>query len=200
MNPAHFFAAVASVTLYDPLAAMLGAARDGLIEYGYGDAVKLAGHSCPTVAGAYLMTLKALTRLYPETTPERGALRVELRGAQGDGVSGVVASIASLITGAASEGGFKGIAGRFSRQNLLRFAAPIASDLRVTRLDTGAAVAVAYHPEIVPAPPALQALLPRVLAGEASDAERAEFGRLWQARVRTLLIDACDDPRLVVVT
>jgi hypothetical protein len=46
----------------------------------------------------------------------------------------------------------------------------------------------------------LQALLPRVLAGEASDAERAEFGRLWQARVRTLLIDAFDDPRLVVVT
>lgn len=33
--------------MYDPLAEFLGAAEGGLIEYGYADAVKLAGHSCP---------------------------------------------------------------------------------------------------------------------------------------------------------
>ena len=40
----------------DPLARFLGAAEDGVIEYTYADTVKLAGHSCPTVASAYLMT------------------------------------------------------------------------------------------------------------------------------------------------
>jgi len=34
--------------LRDPLAELLGAAEGGIVEYRYADAVKLAGHSCPT--------------------------------------------------------------------------------------------------------------------------------------------------------
>jgi hypothetical protein len=37
----------------DPLAEVLGAGERGLIEYRHLDAVKLAGHSCPTAAGAW---------------------------------------------------------------------------------------------------------------------------------------------------
>ena len=50
-----FFQDIPPLTLRDPLAALLGAAEGGLIDYRYADAVKLAGHSCPTVAGAWLM-------------------------------------------------------------------------------------------------------------------------------------------------
>ena len=75
-----FYDDVPRITLRDPLAEFLGAAEGGVIEYAYLDAVKLAGHSCPTVAGIYLMTLKALTFLYGEATPERGAIRVSFRG------------------------------------------------------------------------------------------------------------------------
>jgi hypothetical protein len=177
---------------------LLGAADKGLIEYGYVDAVKLAGHSCPTVAGAYLMTLKALARLYPHGTPQRGGVRIEFGTPQSEGVTGVIAAVASLLTGAAGEGGFKGLAGRFDRRNLQAFAAGLGSDVRFTRLDTGARVALAYHPETVPAPPELQALMPKMLSGSASDAERTEFGRLWQMRVKRILIDHGDDPALVV--
>lgn len=53
MSFAEFFYAVPRVTLQDPLAEVLGRRR-GAIEYGYADAVRLAGHSCPTVAGTYL--------------------------------------------------------------------------------------------------------------------------------------------------
>jgi hypothetical protein len=35
-------------------------------------------------------------------------------------VAGVIASVASLVTGAANEGGFKGLVGRFARNDLLR--------------------------------------------------------------------------------
>lgn len=198
MNYPAFFDAVARVTLRDPLADLLGAADKGLIDYGYVDAVKLAGHSCPTVAGAYLMTLKALARLYPDSIPERGGIRVEFGAPPSEGVTGVIAAVTSLLTGAAGEGGFKGLAGRFSRRDLLAFSTGNAADVRFTRLDTGAGVTVAYLPETVPAPPELQALMPKMLSGSASDAERIEFGRLWQMRVKRILIDHGDDPALVV--
>ena len=52
----HFpesFDAAPRISVRDPLGRFLGAADDGATEYAYADAVKLAGHSCPTVASAY---------------------------------------------------------------------------------------------------------------------------------------------------
>ena len=105
MQAPAFFDEVPSIVMFDALAQTLGAAQDGLIEYCYLDAVKLAGHSCPTVAGAWLMTRTALARLYPGETPHRGEVRVAMREAQDVGVVGVIASVAGLITGAAGNGG-----------------------------------------------------------------------------------------------
>lgn len=198
MSYPEFFAAVPRLTLHDPLAELLGAAENGLIEYGYTDAVKLAGHSCPTVAGAYLMTFKALEKLYPDGTPVRGDVRVEFGTPQAEGVTGVIAAVTGLLTGAAGEGGFKGLAGRFDRRDLLAFTAGNATEVHFTRLDTGARVAVTYHPGAVSAPPELQALMPKLLAGAASPAEKTEFAHLWQRRVKRILIDHFDDPELVL--
>src|SRR5512147_174860 len=111
MQSPAFFEEVPPIVVVDPLADVLGAAEGGVIEYRYVDAVKLAGHSCPTVAGAWLMTRAALARLYPGELPRRGEIRVELGQAIDDGVAGVIASVAGLVTGAAGEGGFKGLAG-----------------------------------------------------------------------------------------
>jgi hypothetical protein len=199
MNYPPFYDAVARITLYDPLAEFLGATDAGLIEYGYVDAVKFAGHSCPTVAGAYLMTLKSLARLYPDGLPQRGGIRVEFGASQSEGVTGVIAAVTGLLTGAAGEGGFKGIGGRFVRRDLLAFAARNDSEVHFTRIDTGTRVAVAYHPEIVPAPPEQQELMQKLHAGTASEAERAAFGRLWQMRVKRILIDHLNDPELIVL-
>lgn len=103
----------------DPLADFLGAADGGVIEYCYADAVRLAGHSCPTVASAYLMTRAALRALYADALPERGGIRVELRDERVAGVAGVIANVASLVSGATQDTGFKGIGGRFDRRGLL---------------------------------------------------------------------------------
>lgn len=174
------------IVVRDPLAEFLGAAAGGRLEYAYADAVKLTGNSCPTVAGAYLATAEALARLYPRELPERGAMRVELRGRVEEGVTGVVASVAGLITGAAAEGGFKGLAGRFERRGLLVYGAPIAADLRFTRLDTGARVEIDLR-DAPPMSPQLMADLRRALSPGASPAERESFARSWQARVSELL-------------
>ncbi len=128
----------------------------------------------------------------------RGEIRVDLRGARDAGVAGVIAAVATLITGAAEDGGFRGIGGQFNRRDLLRFGQTLASgDVRYTRLDTGEAVEVAARLERIPADPRMSELLPRCLAGSASPSERAEFGALWQGRVRRLLLDHADDPAVI---
>ncbi len=189
MSFPEFFTLIPSLGLRDPLAETLGAARDGLIEYNYADAVKLAGHSCPTVAGAWLMASQGLTALYPNATPQRGNIRVELRAAQDTGVAGVTGAVLGLITGAASEGGFKGLGGQHSRRNLLLFSADIIAEVRLTRLDTGAAVLLDYQPEQIPPAPTMPAIMARVVGGVATAEEREEFASLWQARVREILLD-----------
>ncbi len=193
----EFFARVAPITLRDPLAELLGAAAGGLIEYRFADAVRLAGHSCPTVAGAWLMTVRALRALYGDDVPERGNIAVALRENLDSGVAGVIASIAGLLTGAAAAGGFKGLGGRYSRRNLLQFGVDGISGMAFTRRDTNVAVDCALRLETVPADPRLASLLGAILQGTADAGNIRLFGELWQDRVRRILIDHADDPDIV---
>ena len=193
----EFFARIPAVTVRDPLAELLGAAEGGLIEYRFADAVKLAGHSCPTVAGAWLMTVRALRALYGDETPVRGDLRVTLGENVDSGVAGVIASIAGLLTGAAGDGGFKGLGGRYGRRNLLRFGVAGVGGLAFTRLDTNVAVDCILRLEMVPADPRLGGLLGAILQGTADTGNTQLFGELWQDRVRRILIDHADDPEIV---
>ena len=194
-----FFDEAPVLRLQDPLADFLGAAQDGVLEYRYVDVVRLAGHSCPTVASAFLMTRAALRALYPEGLPQRGELRVELREPAGQGVTGVIGNVAGYLTGAAGEGGFHGIAGRFQRQGLLAHAVPLATQMRFTRLDTGVRVGVSADLARVPADPRVAELMGRCLRGEASAGERASFRAAWQDRVRRLLLQHADDPEVIVL-
>jgi hypothetical protein len=194
-----FFESAPRITVRDPLARFLGAAEEGVIEYSYGDAVKLAGHSCPTVAAAYLMTRAAMRALYPAAFPERGSIRVELSDDHLAGVTGVIANVVSLLTGASNDSGFKGIAGRFDRRGLLSFTADIPGQIRFTRIGTGAAAIVSARLERVPGDRRIASLLPLCVAGTATDAQAALFQSLWQDRVRMLLVEHADDPELIVV-
>lgn len=162
--------------------------------------MKLAEHSCPTVASAYWMTRQALCALYPDALPERGNIRVEFARELSDGVTGVIANVAGPLTGAAGEGGFKGIGGAFDRRDKLFFAADIPSEILYTRLDTGAAVLAAVNMQPVPASPRIWELLPKCRNGSASPEETAEFRRLWQDRVRRLLLDHADDAEVFAIT
>lgn len=196
MKLPDFFAAAPRIIVRDALADLLGAAEGGVFEYGYADAVKLAGHSCPTVASAYLLTVHALRALYPQDMPERGGIRVEFARPLDEGTTGVVAGIVTLLTGAAQDGGFKGIGGRHVRRGLERFGCEVPLQIRYTRLDTGTAVDAASDLSGVPADPAMPALLQLCIAGRADPEQRRRFAALWQQRVRTVLIEFADDPRV----
>ena len=60
-----FFDKVETIKMKDPLAIALGAMdKNEAFVFTYTDAVKLAGHSCPAVSGAYKLTQVALKSLY----------------------------------------------------------------------------------------------------------------------------------------
>lgn len=195
-----FFSKAPSVTVRDPLAQFLGAARDGVMEYRYADAVRLAGHSCPTVAGTWLMTLHGLRALYGNELPVRGEIEVYMADARDAGTTGVMATVAQLVTGAAPETGFHGIGGRFGRNNLLHFDQSMRGTIGLRRKDTGTAVQVELDASVVPWPDEMRTLLPKAASGQASTAELQRFGELWQERVRKMLIEHADDGAMVQVS
>ncbi len=194
-----FFECVESIVLRDPLSAVLGAFENGQIEYTYLDVVKSAGHSCPTVAGAYLMTWKALDALYPDCTPVRGEIKVAFKESESDGVAGVIGNVIAHITGATQRSGFKGLGGKFARHSLMSFGEDIFSSARFTRVDTGKSVDVFYDPSSVLPASTMAPLMQKVLSGTASETERKEFGRLWQERVEKILCNFNDDEAVVKV-
>ena len=194
-----FFSEVPGITTFDPLALTLGTVEDGIIKYRYTQIVKSAGHSCPTVAGAYLMTLKALDALYPDTPAIRGEIKVDFKEGLEDGVAGVIANVISNITGATDKSGFKGLNGRFARHSLMNFEADINSSARFTRVDNGKSVNVDYNPGIVLPHPKMQELMGLVMTQNANEEQVKEFGELWQERVKRILIDNINNQEMIKV-
>jgi formylmethanofuran dehydrogenase subunit E len=183
-----FFDKVQSIQLQDPLSNFLGAFEDGKMEISYIECVKLAGHSCPTVAGAYLMALKGLEALYKEELPQRGNIHVSMRDGEKDGVTGVICNVISFVVGANGAGGFKGLNGNMSRNNLVSYDVPMDAEVKLTRVDTNESVTLSYDSSMIPADPMMQPLMGKAMQGLASEDEKKEFGRLWQARVEKILL------------
>lgn len=200
MNYPDFYDAVPGISLYDPLAEFLGAVEGGILQYGYLDAVKLAGHSCPTVASAYCATRQALAALYPDKMPVRGDIKVEFSQEITSGVTGVIANVVSMLTGVTSDTGFKGLAGRFDRRKKLCFSVEMHGEMRFTRLDTNQSVDAISNLQLVPSSPRVSALIAACISNTATPQEIAEFRQLWQERVRSILLEHGDDPEVFVIT
>ena len=189
MSYPSFFDEVEVIKVKDPLSAVLGAFSMGEYEFNYLDVVKSAGHSCPTVAGAYLITAEALKALYPGEVAIRGNIKVEFKEALEDGVAGVISNVVSQITGATDKSGFKGLAGKFARHSLMSFDSNISSSARFTRVDNGKSVDVIYDPSSIMPSPNMQPLKQKIMGGTPQPAEIKEFGELWQDRVRRIFVN-----------
>ena len=188
MQYPHFYTQIPPIKLYDPLSEFLGAFDNGQLNISYLDCVKLAGHSCPTVAGAYLMASEGLKALYGDTLPERGSIKIEMKEPIEEGVTGVVCNVISFILGASYVSGFKGIQGNFSRDNLVFFAADIPTEVRLTRLDTEKSVNLSYNPSNIKPNENMMPLMGKNLKGLASEEEKETFKKLWQERVEKILL------------
>ena len=201
LNFPDFYEQAPTVCTYDPFAAMLGAAHEGMLEYHYLDAVRLAGHSCPTVAGAFLIGRAALLALYSGEPAERGNIAVHMPAREDEGTTGVMAQVLTLLTGAAADNGFQGILGHFNRKGLLTFADHREGEAIVfKRLDNDMSVAVTLDVSLIPADPSLGKNLMDILQNCADASQQTAFTEAWQDRVRRLLLEFSDDPRVIHVS
>jgi len=183
-----FFDDIEKIILKDELAQFLGVNEDGIIEFGYPDVVKTAGHSCGTVAGAYITALHGLKALYGDEIPKRGEIKVELKKSPTQDNAGVVGCVLSNLTGATTDYGFGGIpTGKFNRRNLLFYNAPIDTDVRFTRLDTLQEVNVNYKPEKIVNP---MAILMSAIKPDAAKEDIESFPVRFQEMVKTVLENA----------
>jgi len=186
MNYPSFYNDIETIQLKDSLSSFLGAFEDGVIEFSFLDVVKSAGHSCPTVLGAYLMAKEGLKALYPDEIPKRGEIMVEFKENENDGVAGVISLVITQITGATVNLGFKGLAGEFNRKNLMYFDSKINSNVRFTRKDNNKSVEISYDASSIPVDSRVSLLMQRCIQNRASKEETKEFGILWQNRVKEI--------------
>jgi hypothetical protein len=183
-----FFDEVDPIQLYDPLSDFLGAFEEGQLEISYLDCVKQAGHSCPTVAGAYLMTMIGLKVLYGTELPQRGNIYIGIKGERSEGTIGVIGNIISFIVGASGEEGFKGIQGNFSRDHLLAYDQKMMGEVTLRRMDNDTSVSLSYDPSCIPGDQRIKPLMGKILQGKASGQEESIFKELWQSRVKEILL------------
>lgn len=189
MNYPKFYDNIENIKVQDNLASFLGAFNEGIYDFSYLDIVKSAGHSCPTVLGAYLMTKEALKALYPNSLPQRGNIKVEIKDKALDGVTGVISSVITNITGSTKDLGFKGIAGTYDRRYLMSYDNDIESNIKFIRLDTNEAVEVSYDLSSIYFNPRMQELMQKSIKLSASENEKLEFGKLWQDRVENISLN-----------
>ncbi len=193
----RFYDEVEAIKMRDPFAVALGVlAKDDVFIYKYEDAVKLAGHSCLAVSGAYRLTQVALKNIYGDEISVRGEIEVTFRGSVEHGANGPISQVVTLITGAAADNGFHGLGGvKFKRSNLLKFdknnLPPAGSICSVIfhRADTGKSVEITYRNDMLPGNPKMGALMPLAISGTGSAEEINEFGDMWNDRVRMVLLD-----------
>ncbi len=202
---------VPPIMMKEPYFEIFGQRQDPL-PYTYEEAVKLAGHSCGAITGAWTITKKALEILYPNgEVPVRGMIAVEAPGAEDEWFVGVFGDVIMYITGAAPETGFIGSEfGKannvFVRQDKMVYSKeptkqlPPAREWIFTRLDTGKKVGVKFNLVIItPIPtPAKSALGKKMALGEATPEEEIEYYKYWNDRA-TFVLDKQDMPGFFIV-
>jgi len=197
LNYPTFFKTRPTIKLQDPLQKFLGTFQDGIVEFSYLEITKNAGHSCPDVTGAYLMTLRALKALYKEELPIRGEIEVSFNKDYTDDITSVMADVTSHITGATLQLGFRGVEGKFSRIKKLKFNEEFEGDIRFKRLDNQKEVIAQYDLSSIPIDSKQNILMSKIISGEATSSEEIEFEVLWQQRIEKIFNHTADVIKII---
>ena len=198
-----YIAQVPPIMMKDPYLEMFGQ-TDGAIPYTYEEVVKLSGHSCGAITGAWTITRKALEALYPDgEIPVRGQILVEAPGAEDEWYIGVFGEVITYITGASPKTGFIGaefgqVNDVFVRQNKMVYTeepvgtAPPMLEWIFERADTGQRVSVNFNLMMVQPPVSEErvAMGKKMALGEATPEEAADYVEYWNARAIFVLENA----------
>jgi len=182
---------VPPIMMRDPFLELFGQI-DAPIPYTYEEAVKLSGHSCGAISGAWIMTRKALEILYPNEVPVRGQIKITAPGAEDEWIVGVFGEVIGYVTGAAPKTGFPGseFGKAYNRRNLMLYAEEFSHTPPATmawlfeRLDNGSRVAIQYDVRKVlpPATPERNTMSAKMAQGMATPDEAKDWIAYWNAR------------------
>jgi hypothetical protein len=203
---------VPPIMMRDPFLELLGQTT-GPLAYTYEEAVKLSGHSCGAVAGAWTITRKALEALYPGETPVRGQILVQAPGAENEWHVGVFGEVITYITGAAPKTGFSGSEFAkgddiFVRRDKMTYTeeptgtAPPMMEWVFTRADTGKSVGVKFNVMAVQplATEERTAMGVKMASGAATPEEAADYVKYWNDRVDFIFANADSMDGLFILT
>lgn len=166
------------IRVHEPFSKFLGGDVE---EYDFSisllDVVRFAGHACPSMVGAFLISQRAVKELFPETNIcERGKVSIQMPGLVDQGATGPISNVFSMIFGAWEKSGFGGLQGQFKRRNLLTYGAPEvpAGVFRFTNTDTHHHVDIQYDPS---------------KAKVSDDSDSLPFQKIWRERITKILKD-----------
>lgn len=164
------------IRVHEPFAEFLMAEKD---EYEFSisllDVVRFAGHACPSMIGAFLISQRAIKELFPKTnTCIRGQIAIEIPTAVGQGATGPISNVFSMIFGAWERSGFGGLQGKFVRRNLLKYDSTNVPQgtFRFHNLQSEKFVDITYDPSKVEV---------------STDPEKTPFQKIWRLKIKTIL-------------
>lgn len=139
-----------SIAVYEPFAEFLLADPDEVrFRLSLLEIVRIAGHACPSMIGAFIIARKAIELLFEDAVCIRGDLEVSTSSSADQGPIGPICNVFSFITGAFEKTGFGGLGGeKYVRRHLLRFkdaAVPMGA-FRFKRISTGVTYDIYYKP------------------------------------------------------
>lgn len=179
-----FYQEAPTIQIVDPLAKMVGCVEDedNTLTIHLTDVALYTGHVCPGVASGYVITCRALEKLYPNSVPVRGQIRV-VATAPND-----MLDVAAYITGARAFYGRDEINGRdLAVDPTLGPAERGKFTIVFQRKDTGKAVKVAFDKSKLMVPGQFKPFHKKVMDGTATAQEKQENWDAIQAIVRTAL-------------
>ncbi|NUN06875.1 MAG: hypothetical protein HUU57_14065 [Bdellovibrio sp.] len=163
------------IKIHEPFAEFLLADQE---EYKFSisalDVVRFAGHACPSMIGAFLISQRAVQELFPDTnTCVRGQVAIEIPTSVEEGATGPISNVFSMIFGAWEKSGFGGLQGKFVRRNLLKYSSPNIPRgvFRFHNLQTGTYVDLTYDHS----------------KAEVSGAAEMPFQKFWRLKIETIL-------------
>jgi hypothetical protein len=165
-----------TIKIHEPFAEFLMADQG---EYNFKisllDVVRFAGHACPAMVGAFLISHRAIKELFSETNIcIRGQVFIEIPNSVSHGATGPISNVFSMIFGAWEKSGFGGLQGQFVRRELLKYDVQGISPgtFRFHNLKTGKTVEISYDPSKAHVP---------------EEAESFPFQKVWRHKIATIL-------------
>jgi hypothetical protein len=141
------------ISVYEPFSDfLLGTEEEKRFDLTLLDIVRFAGHACPSMVGAFLISQRVIKELFPDGVCVRGEIEIDIPSAVTQGATGPISNVFGFIFGAWGETGFGGLKNQFVRRGLMRYSVPDvpAGAFRFRNVKTGACMDVFYNPNLAP--------------------------------------------------